>query len=53
MPEKLACDAILVATGRVPNTELLNLDKIERIDDQGSLQESTINFEQILLMSLL
>ena len=37
--KKLACDAILVATGRVPNTELLNLDKIGVFtDDQGFIR---------------
>lgn len=39
VPEKLACDAVLVAIGRVPNTELLNLDKIGvSTDDQGFIR---------------
>ncbi len=38
-PEKLACDAVLVATGRVPNTELLDLGKIGVFTDgQGFIR---------------
>lgn len=38
-PEKFACDAVLVATGRVPNTELLGIDKIGvLVDDQGFIK---------------